>query len=133
MRQSGLTMRFDMIKVGSILESGIIPIQVLHPLMDEWVSVSNGAEIALEVPMIHRVEPDHCREQTYVRFRRLVSNQEIFFAFGFLFLYLKHALNPIERFEERLHGFLIGLLGGGKTRAVDTIWRVENIRSRYWG
>jgi hypothetical protein len=67
-------MRFDMIKVGSILESRIIPIQVLHPLMDEWISVSDGAEIALEMAMIYRVEPDHRREQTYVRFRQLVSN-----------------------------------------------------------
>jgi len=55
-------MRFDMIKVGSILEGRIIPIQVLHPLVNEWVSVSNGAVIALKMPNIHRVEPDHRRE-----------------------------------------------------------------------
>jgi hypothetical protein len=67
-----------MIEVGCILKGRVIPIQVLHPLVDQRVPVSDGAIVAFEVTVVDWIETDYGRVQANVRFGELVSDQEVF-------------------------------------------------------
>ena len=48
----------NMLEIRSLLEPLDIPIQVFEVVVQEWVVVPNGAEIALEMLHVDRVEPD---------------------------------------------------------------------------
>ena len=85
-----IIMRLDMLKVSRILKRGVVPIEVLHPLVDRWVVVlypfpslviiihtleREGREahpyspnITLKMPHINRVEPHDRRKKPHVRF-----------------------------------------------------------------
>jgi hypothetical protein len=52
-------MRLDMVEIGSILERRVVPVEVLHPTMNERVSVTYGTVVTFEVAMIDRVETDN--------------------------------------------------------------------------
>lgn len=51
-------MHFDVVEVGCRLESLVVPVQTAKPEVDSWVPVTDGVEIALKVPSVHRVKPN---------------------------------------------------------------------------
>ena len=60
-------MLLDMLEVGRILERGMVPVKVQHPLVNMRVPVTDSPSIALEVAVVdgieaynRRVEPDIC-------------------------------------------------------------------------
>jgi hypothetical protein len=61
-------MRLDMIEISSVLEGRVVPVEVLHPTMDERIPVAYGAVVALEVTVVNRVETDDRCEQADVGF-----------------------------------------------------------------
>ncbi len=68
--------------------------------------VGDPAQIAFEVPDIDRVEADQRREEADVCFGQTVADQ--------VALRRKAFLEPVERLEQRPHGFFIGILRGGE-------------------
>lgn len=69
-----VVMCLDVVKIASILEHRIVPVQLAQPprtgsapgiaigtpdsQVDRGISVSDGAKVALEVTDVHRIEPD---------------------------------------------------------------------------
>lgn len=51
-------MHFDVIKIGCVLESGVVPIQLAQPQVNRWITVADRAEVALEVAEVDGVEAD---------------------------------------------------------------------------
>lgn len=62
----GLTLKVESLyagKIGRVFESRMIPVQVLHPTIDQRVAIANGANVALVVDEIDRIKPNHTCEQ----------------------------------------------------------------------
>ncbi len=51
-----IVMSFDVLKVASILELRLVPVELTHPQMNRRVSVPYRADVALEMPDVHRVK-----------------------------------------------------------------------------
>lgn len=51
-------MLLDMVKVGSILESGIIPVETLEPLVQIGIIVSDETKVAFKVDVIDGIISD---------------------------------------------------------------------------
>lgn len=111
-------MLLDMLEVGRILERGVVPVKVQHPLVDMRVPVTDGPSIALEVAVVdgieahdRRVEPDVCLGES-------VPDEKG--RFGAV-LRCEHGLDPIERGKELIEGCFVRALFQSKTRAVYTV------------
>ena len=61
----------DVLKIRRLLKSLHIPVQVLEVIVQEWVVVSDGAKIALEVLHVDGVEPDQRRVGADIDFCQL--------------------------------------------------------------
>ena len=79
--------RFDMLKVARILESGDLPVQLAEPQVDGRVAVAYRTDVALEVPDVYGVEADDRDEESNVGLGQLVTDEVI--------LALEHLLKPI--------------------------------------
>jgi len=67
-------MYLDVFKVCRIFECIIIPIKLLHPFVDGRISVTDCAEIALEMINIDRIEPNNRHPESHVSFCEFISN-----------------------------------------------------------
>ena len=63
----------DMLEIGCLREPLHIPIQVFEVVVQKRVVVSDGAEIALEMLHVDRVEPDQRRLRADVDFGQLFT------------------------------------------------------------
>lgn len=59
----------DVLKLRRVLEGGIVPVQMPHPLVDVGKSTSDIANVALEVLYVNGIEAHDCCIQTNVGFR----------------------------------------------------------------
>lgn len=55
-RLGRIIMCLDMVEVTRIFERGNIPVQLAQPQVNRWVAITDGAQVALEVPEINRIE-----------------------------------------------------------------------------
>jgi hypothetical protein len=62
---------FDMSKVSRLLEPRHIPVQILQPLIQQWIIVSYCAKVALEVLHINRIKPDQRRVEPEIELSNL--------------------------------------------------------------
>ena len=53
-----VVMRLDVVEVARILERSILPVQLAHPRVNVGIAVTNGAQVAFEVPDINGVKTD---------------------------------------------------------------------------
>lgn len=106
-------LRTYMFKVRRVLESRNVPIQVLHPAINFGVVVSNGAEVALEMTVVNRVESDNCSIQTDIGLGQTVSDEVV--------LPFDQLLKAVQRLEQRSDGSLVRFLRSGKPRLIHTI------------
>lgn len=106
--------RLDTVKVGCVLESWVVPVQVLHPLVDEWVAIPDGSVVALEVEVVDRVEPDNGCKETNVGLGKLIG-VEVGSSIA------QDLLHTVERFEEWANVGFVGLLSSGKAALVDAV------------
>ena len=104
----------DAVKIGRVLESRVVPVEVLHPFVDEWISVANGAVVALEVSKVDWVKAHNGGVETNVGFGKLVSVQVGASV-------RQHLLNAIERVKERGDVGFVRFLGGSETALVDAV------------
>ena len=111
-------MLLDMLEVGRILECGVVPVKVPHPLVNMRVPITDGPSIALEVTVIDRVEAHDRRVEPDVRLGESVTNEE-----GGLSCVLRseRGLDAIERGKELIEGGLVGALFRSKPGAVNTV------------
>lgn len=107
-------MSLDAIEVGSILETRVVPVEVLHPPVDVGITISDGSIVAFEVGIVNRVEPNDCSVQPDVGLGELVSVQ-----IGPAIL--QHLFDAIEAVEQRLDVGLVRCLGGCEATFVNTI------------
>jgi hypothetical protein len=121
--EKALTMCFDVIKVGRVLERRIVPVEVLHPLVNVGISIPNGAVVALEMAMVDGVETNDCGVQTNVGFSHAVTDEEDFSVRigAFCLLGFENLFYAVQGLEEGFDGCLVGSLGGGKARPIYTI------------
>jgi uncharacterized protein YqfA (UPF0365 family) len=52
----------DMLKLCSVLERRVVPVQVAHPAVQSRVTGSNVADVTLEVLHVDGIETDDCDE-----------------------------------------------------------------------
>ena len=102
-----VVMLLDMLEVGCILERGIVPEKVPHPLVDMRIPITDGPSIALEVTVINRVEAHDRRVEPDVCFGELVTNEEGRFC---CVLRSEHGLDAIERGKELVEGGFVRAL-----------------------
>lgn len=67
--------QFDVVKVGSVFESRIIPVQIADPLVDVGVVRANHANVTFKVLHVHGVEADNGCKQPYVGLSQIVPSQ----------------------------------------------------------
>jgi hypothetical protein len=79
--------------------------------------IRDAAQVALEVPMIDRVEPDKCREETPVGLGDPGACEIALFSEPFF--------QPVELLEQRRNLFLVDILFGGKPRLVDALFTLS--------
>ena len=53
-----VVVRLDVIKVARILERREVPVQLAHPRVNVGIAVTNGAQVAFEVPDINGIKTD---------------------------------------------------------------------------
>lgn len=97
----------DMLEVGCILERGVVPVKVPHPLVDMRVPITDRPGIALEVTVINRVEAHDRRVEPDVCFGELVTNEEGRFC---CVLRGEYGLDAIERGKELVEGGFVRAL-----------------------
>lgn len=107
-------MSLDAVKVGCVLECGVVPVEVLHPPVDVRVAISDRAVVALEMSEVDRVKTDSCGVEADVGLSELVGEQVGSSITELLF-------DTVERLEERANVGLVSLLSGRKTALVDTV------------
>jgi len=95
-RVTPIIMLLDMLEVSRILERGVVPVKVLHPLVNVWIPITDGPSIALEVAVVDRIEAHDCRVEPDVCLREPVTDEE-----GRLggMLCGKHGFDAVERGE----------------------------------
>lgn len=109
---------FDVLKVGGVLETGNVPVQVSHPVVDVGVVVSDHLDVRFEVLVVHRVETDDGGVQPHIRFCQVVPNQVP--ATGSS-VFLQDFLHLVQVLEHAKNLLLIHLLNSGETRLVHTV------------
>jgi len=65
-----------MVKIGSILERCVVPVQISQPSVDRRVAMADVLLIALEEAIIADIEADDCDVQTDVCLGKLIAVQE---------------------------------------------------------
>ena len=108
-------MPLDVIKVGRLLELGVLPVQLPHPLMQRRVATSNIANIALEVLHVHRIKPDDGDKQTDIDLSQHVAEPVRSRVGG------KVLLSAVESLEEGDDIALVGIGLGGEAGLVDAV------------
>lgn len=111
-------MLLDMLKLRRLPKRRNIPIQIPQPLVQCWVPTPDIADIAFEMLYIHRVKPHNGRIQANVSLGDLFAKVVRFFERG---VGCEMFFSAVEGRKERLDGFFIGVLGGGKARFVDAV------------
>ena len=129
-------MSLDVVKVRGVLESRVLPVQLLHPPVDIRISVTNIANVALEVPDINRVEANliwltqnvslsgnkrrfskasthHRDPKPDISFGQLIADEK--------FLSLEYLLDFVQGLEHRTHCGLIRLGGARESRFVNSV------------
>lgn len=104
----------DTVEISGVLESGVVPVEVLHPLVDLGVAVSNGSVVALEVGKVDGIESDDGGEQPDVGFGQLVGVQVGSAVF-------QHLFDAIEALEKGFDVGFVCVLEGGKAAFVNAV------------
>jgi hypothetical protein len=73
-RVAGEVMDFDVLKVCSLGEGGLVPVEVFEPLVKVRIGVSNHVG-TLEMALIDDVVPDDGRVEANVGFRQTFANK----------------------------------------------------------
>lgn len=68
-------MLFDVLKVGRILERRNIPVQMLQPLVDIRVIISDSTNIALKMLNINRIKANNGRIKSDIGFGKPVPEE----------------------------------------------------------
>jgi hypothetical protein len=108
-------MPLDMLKLCRILELGMLPVQLPHPLMQRRVSTANIPNIALKVLDIHRVKPNDRHKQTDINLRQHIA-EPVRPAAG-----SKMLLGTIESLEESSDVPFVRGGFGSEARLVDAV------------
>lgn len=111
-------MFLDMSKLGRILESRIIPVQIPDPSMNMRVPRTDIPQIGLEMLDIYHVEPHDRGEETDIYFCDGVA--EVVFS-SFLVAGCEVLFHAIEGAEECGDCFFVSFLCGSKARFVDAV------------
>lgn len=129
-------MSLDVVKVRGVLKSRVLPVQPLHPPVDIRISITNIANVALEVPDVDRVEANliwstrnvnlsgnkrrfskaktHYRDpKPDISFSQLIADEK--------FLSLEYLLDFIQALEHRIHRCFIRFGGVRESRFVNSI------------
>ena len=117
----------DVPEIDRLLHPGHVPVHVLHPPVQVWVSVADAAQHEFEMLLIDDVEADEGREEFDVEFGDL--GEEI--KGGILGLG-KHFFEAVEGAEDGLGVLVVGNLGGGEAGFVDAAVEVGHHPGAYF-
>lgn len=91
-------MSFDMFEIGCFLELWIIPIEVLYPLVNPWVSITDGAVGTLKVYVVDGIEANNRSIQTNVGLCQFSSDEKLVRRIG-LVVFFKNGFDFIQGLE----------------------------------
>lgn len=103
-----------MVKIGSILESGMVPVETLEPLVQVGVIVSDKTKVAFEVDVIDGVISDDGGVQPDISFGQSITHQK-------LSAIAQPILDLLKRLGQGLDSSLVSLLRARETRLVHAI------------
>lgn len=106
----------DMLKLRGLLKRGEVPVQVSQPPVNCWIPRSDIANVGLEMLNVDSVEADDGRVESNVSLGDVITKVE--FRIGGQPL-CKMLFDAVERVEEGVESFLVGLLGSIKGLAED--------------
>src|SRR6478752_722750 len=106
-------------EVCRLFETWNIPVEVLEPLMNDWVVGANGSEVALEVANIHNIKSDDSSIRAYVNFGELLAKD-----IGSSIL-VDQCLELVKCREDCWHIVVVVLLGRCETGFVDATVEVS--------
>ena len=106
-------MRLDMLKVASLFERCITPVQLAHPAMQIRIPIPDRADIALERSMVSNIKPYDCRKQPDIRLGKSSAHKVLFTG--------QKGFDAVQPREKSRYGTFVCLLCRCKARSVDAI------------
>ena len=68
-------MSLNVREIACILKCGVVPVELPHPEMNRGVTISDGADVALEVTMVCYIEPYLAAQcQTSAKQRKIATH-----------------------------------------------------------
>jgi len=108
---AGVVVVLDVGEVHGLRDSRPL-VQLAQPVREVRI-VLDAAQVALEMPVIHRIEANGSGEQAPIGLGQVLPGQVALLA--------QSPLHPVEFAKQLVEGFLVGVLGGGEPGAVDPV------------